>query len=96
MTCVVNNTLINISGYVLPLWPDCLQGRDNPNQQETMSVFKWECPTVMATICICPENLMEESVLSRLAHVQANHRELALMQRCGVEGRRCGGPFKPG
>lgn len=42
-------------------------------QQGIICAFKWECLRVIATICICLKNLMEECVLLVLSHILANH-----------------------
>lgn len=41
-------------------------------QQEIICAFKWECLRVIATICICLKDLMEECVLVVLSHILAN------------------------
>lgn len=76
--CCHRDILINIFSYrwhiahSTGVW---LWGRNNAMQQQIICAFKWESLEVMATICICLENLMEESALSEMSHVVANHFE---------------------
>lgn len=70
------NILINIFSYhwhVALLAGVWFWGRNNTLQQQIIFAFKWECPEVMAPICICLKSLIRESVLSELSHVLSNH-----------------------
>lgn len=72
------NILINIFSYhwhVARLAGVWMWGRNNTLQQRIICAFKWECPGVMATICICLKSLIRELVLSELSHVLSNHYE---------------------